>query len=72
MATSRNGRTPESPSTWTKSRNLVSIWIDYLFWNTGSGDDQIVDQDWEEIVIFADSWFEQVSSLTTRSGRTPI
>lgn len=67
--TTRTGRTPTS--TTRTRRTLLTKWLDYLF-----GDNQwtsaiVEDENWP-ISIYADSWYEEVSSWTSRTKRTPV
>lgn len=79
MTTQWTGRTKPETS-WLKDRverwkeYLVGKFTDWLFYN-------ITDEDWNRIIIYDSTWFEQISNTdysgrtpanTTRSSRTPI
>lgn len=70
MATERTGRT--KPSTTWSARPKFTKWIDYLFWNNQWTNAIVQDENWENISIFADSWYELIDSWTEYTTRTKI
>ena len=56
-------------STDYSSRPKNTLWIDYLLdhlWN------RIQDEEWDDIIIYSDSWYEEINSWTQRTWRTQI
>lgn len=45
------------------------VWLDYLLDDTG---ERIQDDTGDDIIIYSNSWFEQVSLWTERTARTAI
>jgi hypothetical protein len=68
MVTSRTKRTPEAVPTRT-IRPKPTKRLDYLL-DTDS--DRIKDNDWDDIIIYSDIWYEEVSSWTVWNKRVPI
>lgn len=68
MVTSRTKRTPEDVSART-IRPKPTKRLDYLL-DTDS--DRIKDNDWDDIIIYSDIWYEEVSSWTVWNKRVPI
>jgi hypothetical protein len=70
MATTYTPRT--RPTTTYTARPRLTKWIDYLFGDNQGVEAIVQDQDWNDISIFADTWYEQVTSWASRTGRTRI
>lgn len=68
MVTSRTKRTPEDVSARV-IRPKPTKWLDYLL-DTDS--DRIKDNDWDDIIIYSDVWYEEVDSWTVWNKRVPI
>lgn len=45
------------------------VWLDYLLDDTG---ERIQDHNGDDIIIYSNSWFEQISQWTQWTPRTPI
>lgn len=71
MPTTRTKRTPEGETTWT-ARPKQTKWLDYLYGNNQWIMWIIQDETWENISIYADSWYEEVESGTIWTKRIPI
>ena len=69
--TSRTKRTPEAVPTWT-IRPTPTKWLDYLYGNNQGVFGVVQDENWEDISIFANSWYEEVPSWTIWTKRTAI
>lgn len=83
MPTPRTKRIWQATSSWDKRTEQTTswdirvspvkvVWIDYLY-----GDNQWVsaiveDQDWNDISIYANSWYEQVGFWTQWTKRSSI
>lgn len=67
--TTRTARTKPTTS-WVKDR--VERWKEYLVWKfTDWLFYNITDEDWNRIIIYDSTWFEQISN-TERTARTPL
>lgn len=71
MWTTRTKRTPSTVGTWTIRPKPIK-WLDYLYWNNNWIFAIIQDENWENISIYANSWYEQVNDWTIRTRRTPV
>lgn len=55
---------------YTGRANITNpVWIDYLLDDTG---ERIQDETGDDIIIYSDSWFEQISQWTERIKRASI
>ena len=48
---------------------MKPVWLDYLL------DDDLVrlqDSEWEDIIIFSNTWFQKITKWTSREKRQPI
>ena len=69
--TQRNSR----PNLYAKRNSRPNLYVFFLDYLRGLAEDngdkyeQMIDHDWEEIIIFSDSWFEKVYNNPKRGGR---